>query len=107
MHERAPPVSLQRIIGNKTYFNYQLGSSWWLHFKTRDRFKIMKIFTDFLVRHFKVSLDRPSRNIFLFFLSIEENQIERKEMDSKISNNTMGNIDRPTSRVLAPPGGKS
>merc|ERR1711911_577184 len=37
----------------------------------------------------------------------EENQIERKEMDSKISNNTMGNIDRPTSRVLAPPGGKS
>merc|ERR1712098_11975 len=37
----------------------------------------------------------------------EENRIEKKEMDSKISNNTMGSIDRPTSRVLAPPGGKS
>merc|ERR1712064_183411 len=30
-----------------------------------------------------------------------------RKMDSKISNNTMGSIDRPTSRVLAPPGGKS
>merc|ERR1719192_35686 len=28
-------------------------------------------------------------------------------MDSKISNNTYGAVDRPTSRVLAPPGGKS
>ena len=28
-------------------------------------------------------------------------------MDSKINNNTYGGVNRPTSRVLAPPGGRS
>merc|ERR1711970_648228 len=31
----------------------------------------------------------------------------KKKMDSKISNNTYGGVGRPTSRVLAPPGGIS
>merc|ERR1712212_346107 len=30
-----------------------------------------------------------------------------RKMDSKISNNTYGSVRRPTSKVLAPPGGKS